>query len=106
MASDDEFYYYYDDDGGEDEEEDEAAADWGGLALEADEDDLGLAEDDPPPRERRADCWVSISAGTPCSAGLRTRAGYWDLRLAEIGGFEHPRPSPNFAPPFFFLVLV
>jgi hypothetical protein len=98
MASDDEFYYYYDDDGGEDEEEDEAAADWGGLALEADEDDLGLAEDDPPPRERRADCWVSTSACTPCSAGLRTRAG---LRLAEIGGIRASQSLAQFCAPLF-----
>ncbi|CAM0875838.1 unnamed protein product [Alopecurus aequalis] len=59
MASDDEFYYYDDDDDGEgEEEEEEEAADWDGLAVEADEDDLGLAEEDLPLRERRADCWA------------------------------------------------
>jgi succinate dehydrogenase / fumarate reductase flavoprotein subunit len=95
MASDDEFYYYDNDGDGEDEGDEEAAADWGGLALEADEDDLGLAEDDPPPRERRADCWVSTSASTPCSAGLRTRAG---LRLGEIlkpSAAQKPLPSDS-----------
>jgi hypothetical protein len=104
MASDDEFYYYDDDDGGDEEEEEAAAADWDGLALEADEDDLGLAEDDTPLRERRADCWVSIAAR---SSGLRARAGCWGRRLGEIGGFQPPRaPSPppgsaEFFAPFF-----
>jgi hypothetical protein len=106
MASDDEFYYY-DDDDGEDEggEDAEAAADWDGLALEADEDDLGLAEDDTPLRERRADCWVSIAPrpARPRSFRLRARAGYW----ARSGGFQPPRAPvrrqarPNFSPPFF-----
>ncbi|XP_048569576.1 probable E3 ubiquitin-protein ligase ARI3 [Triticum urartu] len=60
MASDDDCYYYYDDDGDgeEDEEDGEEAADWDGLAVGADEDDLGLLEDDPPHSERRVDCWA------------------------------------------------
>uniref|UniRef100_A0A453HCS3 Uncharacterized protein n=1 Tax=Aegilops tauschii subsp. strangulata TaxID=200361 RepID=A0A453HCS3_AEGTS len=33
-------------------------ADWDGLAVGADEDDLGLLEDDPPHSERRVDCWA------------------------------------------------
>lgn len=57
MASDDEFFYY-DDDDGDGEDGGEEAADWDGLALEADEDDLGLLEEDPLLRERRAACWA------------------------------------------------
>jgi hypothetical protein len=106
MASDDEFYYY--DDDGEDEggEDAEAAADWDGLALEADEDDLGLAEDDTPLRQSRADCWVSIAAGrhTPVPSDcVRVRAtgrDRGDLSLPVLPVRRQARP--NFAPPFFF----
>lgn len=58
MASDDDCYDYdYDVDG--EEEEEGMEADWDGVAMEADEDEAELLEEDTPPPERPADCWVS-----------------------------------------------
>lgn len=56
MASDDECYYF-------DDDEDGVEAGWDGVAMEADEEDVGLLEEASPLPERRADCWVSGAAG-------------------------------------------
>lgn len=57
MASDRRYYYFEEDDGDGEEE-----VEW--LAMEADEDDVGLLEEDDLhlrlPDDRPADCWVSM----------------------------------------------
>jgi hypothetical protein len=64
MASDRRYYYFEEDDGDGEEE-----VEW--LAMEADEDDVGLLEEDDLhlrlPDDRPADCWAITQESLPAA---------------------------------------